>query len=809
MKRIVFVLLTAFAVNNNFAQWCGGGDYEPNPLVIPQEAPSFPEGDDKCYTIPVTFHFNKSSTGIIHEIPNFDLLSESNSIIQNLNDHFSPYNIYFELSEYFEYTYQKYYDAFEGGSPGNQDPSVCAYYSPDCIINNFYDQVKTDDALNIMFFHGYISVDLPFSSGPSFRSDAGMAFKGIGENGILCRYDYRLTEEMIHEVGHVLGLYHTFRGTYAENPNGVLEVLEHQAGACLDDGSGTVENCKECGDYCCDTEISPLLNVHVDNNCNYTGPAGFTPDVNNYMGYAPGHCRTMFTPDQTQRMYDYLNNKQWMIDITELSYFDLAIRDNATDDLTEPNWSTTDYDNGPDIWVRNNNLGDPNAHQNPAFNHPTWGDPNVKLRIHNTGCVPSSGTETVTVYWATPSLWQGWPGNWIGGDPYDQGEVGTLTIPVIQPGESTVLTMPWSATSMPTLPIGSDINACLLAKIDGGIYDPLQSETYDLWIYNNNVALRNLTVIDYGVIMNDFENAEYDYNGDVGFIKGFVIENIESTSSSFDFDLVTDPLLLQEAEVYYTLPIDLYNHIANNLPLGMESHRSLSNTVLITNPQVTIENFVLEGNERLKVTPGINFLRSEVVNSQFTFKCSQRRHGDAAILGSEHYKVIRPEREMFVANSGDNMKVLKGESVQLLADDIGEDAEYKWFDSEGNLLYIGQNITLTAEESKELQLEVVTQSDQYKDYDQTNLVVTEGIISSISPNPVNTTTEVCVELSEGINTAVLMVYTMNHNVVNNYMISGIGEVNLSIDVSSLNNGIYQTVLVIDGTVVDIQQFVKE
>lgn len=96
---------------------------------------------------------------------------------------------------------------------------------------------------------------------------------------------------LVHEVGHWLGLYHTFQGE-----------------SCLGDDSLT---CANGGDHCCDTR------AHY-NPVNYTTCPpdtqrvcssanafyGNTPDpVRNYMNYVPEMCYTNFTADQMSIMY--------------------------------------------------------------------------------------------------------------------------------------------------------------------------------------------------------------------------------------------------------------------------------------------------------------------------------------------------------------------------------------------------------------------------------------------------------------------------------------------------------------------------
>lgn len=95
-----------------------------------------------------------------------------------------------------------------------------------------------------------------------------------------------------HEVGHALGLFHTFHG--------VSEVT--QCSGCYenpgDPGADLV------GDFCADTRPTPT-------NFNCSDIAGTSPcngaswaptDFRNYMGYAPTSCQTHFSAQQMARM---------------------------------------------------------------------------------------------------------------------------------------------------------------------------------------------------------------------------------------------------------------------------------------------------------------------------------------------------------------------------------------------------------------------------------------------------------------------------------------------------------------------------
>lgn len=97
---------------------------------------------------------------------------------------------------------------------------------------------------------------------------------------------------LTHEVGHALGLYHTFHG--------VSEVPE--CSGCYE--SPNDPGADLLGDFCLDTRPTPL-------NFNCGDPAGMSPcngaawaptDYRNYMGYASSSCQTHFSNQQMARM---------------------------------------------------------------------------------------------------------------------------------------------------------------------------------------------------------------------------------------------------------------------------------------------------------------------------------------------------------------------------------------------------------------------------------------------------------------------------------------------------------------------------
>lgn len=127
------------------------------------------------------------------------------------------------------------------------------------------------------------------------------------EDGIVVRHDYfgktgtaaaTLGRTTTHEVGHWLGLYHTFNG-----------------------GCG-VDECTD-GDYVCDTPpaANPNFGCPTINSCSNDVP-NVNDQIQNYMDYSNDNCKNLFTAGQKQRMraslLSFRNDiwQMWNIDST-------------------------------------------------------------------------------------------------------------------------------------------------------------------------------------------------------------------------------------------------------------------------------------------------------------------------------------------------------------------------------------------------------------------------------------------------------------------------------------------------------------
>ncbi len=128
---------------------------------------------------------------------------------------------------------------------------------------------------------GYVPY-LPQSGPAGANSDRVVVlWSSFGDNGPIGA-PYNKGRTTTHEVGHYLGLYHTFDG-----------------------GCGSVSNCSGSGDLICDTnrESSPSFGCPSNKSS-----CGSSDPVTNYMDYSDDLCMNQFTDNQSNRMRCTLMN---------------------------------------------------------------------------------------------------------------------------------------------------------------------------------------------------------------------------------------------------------------------------------------------------------------------------------------------------------------------------------------------------------------------------------------------------------------------------------------------------------------------
>ena len=174
----------------------------------------------------------------------------------------------------------------------------------DTIINYEYDslgtQIEGDEVQNIYHVNNriniYLHTELQTPAICGFASLAGVALADDGAVHLKCQ-----GTTLIHELGHLFGLLHTFEDSGAELVNG--------------------SNCETVGDGICDTPADPFIPgapITWTDGCEFiyegTDLNGefYSPDTGNYMSQYTG-CECGFTRGQYIFMAEtYLSNPvQW------------------------------------------------------------------------------------------------------------------------------------------------------------------------------------------------------------------------------------------------------------------------------------------------------------------------------------------------------------------------------------------------------------------------------------------------------------------------------------------------------------------
>ncbi len=254
-------------------------------------------------------------------------VDESFSILEN---DFAPHNIHFTRIDSINYVDQDhYYLAKKAGTMAEifTDLSVSRHYDG---IDIF---IFPDDAHLAMGIAGE-GVGLTSAllvSGSRFESCA---------TSVLSR-----TSAISHEMGHVLGLYHTHMGFKS---HGVEDFDSNTCRELIDGSNSTI-----CGDYISDTPADPYLRGEVDCTsgvCIYDGDAvepgrggkAYNPDVNNYMSYTTPTCLSQFSNGQVSAMRNAINTIPHLQStrIIPPSTSDLDLKTGKFDiDLSSKNWT--------------------------------------------------------------------------------------------------------------------------------------------------------------------------------------------------------------------------------------------------------------------------------------------------------------------------------------------------------------------------------------------------------------------------------------------------------------------------------------
>ena len=495
------------------------------------------------------------------------------------------------------------------------------------------------------------------------------------------------------------------------------------------------------------------------------------------------------------------------------------IKDGLFDLGIEPNNFTQYMWTSEDIWIRNNNDSGL-EHQNPKYK--SNGQPNyIKIRVANRGCKPSTGTETLTMNWAKANTNLTYPENWNGslqngsGFPLG-GQVSTtpVTIPIIQPGKEAIVTIPWIVPN-PTNYLAGDGSEnpwhfCVLATILG-VSDPLTypytSNPNIMVKENNNQAWKNLTVVNVNTssgTLNPYPKAIVAVSNATSSAKAYTLELVKEANEEGN-------AIFKEAEVTISMDKVLFNAWerggSSSLNLQNKSN-STENLKLVKANDALLSNISMNANEYGLITLNFNFLTQELTDkSRFTYHLIQKDANTGEVIGGETFVIKKNSRTIFQADAGGDMAVAKNQPVILKATDINEPAIYNWYDSDGNLVSSGPDLQIPNAATASYQLEVISEVDGFKDYDNVGITLLPSTLDQIAPNPASNNAIIKYTLN-GVNSAYLMVSSYFDNIQHNYILD-VNSSETTINVNGYNTGAYVVSLVCDGKIVSSKTLIKQ
>lgn len=229
-------------------------------------------------------------------------LSERNEALQILKTDYAPYKISFYNggTEYLDS------DTYYYGNIANVSGQGASLFTPLTAIQSHSDGIDI-----------YIGPKEGITGGAAPVPGKRMVVSGQKVFGGINTY-YGVSHVLTHEMGHCLGLYHTFRGRLGET--GTPEPINGQ-------------NCENTGDFVCDTPADGVIWRDISNlDCNRTSPESVTdpitfitesfeaqPTIKLYMAYTYPQCMSIHTLAQVDRMRSFIRGSSVLTPVRTLN----------------------------------------------------------------------------------------------------------------------------------------------------------------------------------------------------------------------------------------------------------------------------------------------------------------------------------------------------------------------------------------------------------------------------------------------------------------------------------------------------------
>jgi cell wall-associated protease len=462
-------------------------------------------------------------------------------------------------------------------------------------------------------------------------------------------------------------------------------------------------------------------------------------------------------------------------------------------------------DKSTDIWVRNTNDGY-NNQTTESLN--STGNYFIYVRINNRGCAANTDGQ-LKVHWSKAATNTSWPQNWNGNNSLGN-LIMSIILPSIKPGESKIFEIPWNFTGpMSNLSLGPN-EVCLMGRLEN-ITNDVINPTDGSMEANNNLSLHNLVVLKTSPKPDPTKSYPYfDSGADLPVGIKIGIENPSNVTKDYNFHFQVPPNLsgldiTQDADLLVYFDEESWICFSSNNKLSIPGIEIIGDRkIRITENNITINNVTLPANTRYQIYVGSNMLAEKQQIGNYSYRIGQSIGDNIIWEGAENIVFENNFRTPFNANAGLDKLVSKNENFNIAASDINEDASYKWYDVNNNLVATGRLSSISVDSPQNIILEVIAQIDNFTSRDTMEVNIKKGSIVSISPNPTSATTNITCALDDNLTAQLILTNGLSTNV---YEINSLNP-SISIDFTNKNIGTYNLVLIINGIITDFKTILK-
>lgn len=498
---------------------------------------------------------------------------------------------------------------------------------------------------------------------------------------------------------------------------------------------------------------------------------------------------------------------------TLLKDYDLYIKDNTEDMGFEPNTTIKEKNfwSAPQVWVRHQKDGI-EEHQNPLGGKDNY----IYVRVWNRG-QKKSPESRVSAFWAKAGTNLQWPEAWTGQMMIENIPVGGTVpslgiVPPLEPGQSAKVVIKWPTPNPEDFSIitneavgGRNLwHFCLLLMIsdrNDSLTYPKLPDIYRHVTYNNNVVQKNVTIVNIGT--------GSSYEGAVSVI------NHLKTKEAYSLDVIELPnaingssnTLFDNARVQLRMApkiLAAWNEGGNK---GVKI-KSTGNPYIqeLISSNGSLDSIKLAPRDIDLVKLSVNFKTVLPFGSspeKYTILLRQKdKNGE--VIGGETFEIIREPRLVIYP------QIIKDENegkVILSVTGVNEEATYQWFDSNGEMIAEGAEMTCAPARDETYRVEVTAKKDGYLTSSELFVKAGEGKMK-VSPIPVKSELTVSYDLPNG-QYELCITGTQNWLNYGKYSIDSTKK-EVRINVSHLPQGIYiATITERNGQIKESVKFVKE